>query len=166
MGEGYIACWLRRKGYHILPIYEREIHEGKGPVLYQAVGSPLIAPDMLCFNGQDRISWIEAKTKSAFSWHRISEKWVTGIDLHHYKSYIEVSELVPWDVWLLFLQLNGRAKDSPPGCPTGLFGAKLDYLQENENHRHCNWGKGGMVYWASDTLTKFAELTEILGNTQ
>lgn len=162
IGEGYIARWLRRKGYHVLPVYEKEIHTGKGPILYQAIGSPLIAPDMLVFKNYDRVSWIEAKTKSAFTWHRKTERWVTGIDLHHYEQYLKVAELSPWPVYLLFLQLKGQAKDSPPNCPTGLYGGKLKILQERENHRHDNWGKRGMVYWAEGKLTKFAKLGAVI----
>lgn len=162
IGEGHIAAWLRRNGYHVLPVYETEMDTGKGPALYQAIGDPLIAPDMLVFKNHERVSWIEAKTKSAFTWHRITKRWVTGIDLHHYEDYIKVAEVSPWPVYLLFLQMEGQAKDSPEGCPTGLYGGELSQLQNHENHRHNNWGKGGMIYWASDVLTKFAELDEVI----
>ena len=157
IGEGYIARWFQRRGYQTLPVYEKEIHEGKGPTLFCSDGTQLVAPDLLVFNSS-KVFWIEAKTKSAFTKHRITGRWVTGIDLHHYKDYLKVAQRSPWPIYLLFLHFEGQAKDSPPGCPTGLFGGELGYLSENENHRHDNWGKSGMVYWAHETLTKFAEL--------
>ena len=171
IGEGYIASWLReRKRFNVLPVYEKEIKEGKGPVLF-TVDDNLIAPDLLCFRGPtvigNDVRWIEAKTKSAFTWHRITQQWVTGIDLKHYHDYLEVSKLSPWPVWLLFLHLPGTAKDTPCGMdsPTGLFGNELGYLAEHENHRHDNWANG-MVYWAYGTLAKLASLDDVMETTK
>ena len=53
------------------------------------------------------------------------------------------------------------AKDSPEGCPTGLFANSLAWLREHENHRHGNWGASGMVYWAVDALRLMASLEEV-----
>ena len=78
-GEGVIAQWMKRKGYSVLPVYEKEQGEYKGPALY-AVDAQLIAPDMLVFKPGGKTVWIEAKTKSAFTLHRKSGDWVTGID--------------------------------------------------------------------------------------
>lgn len=168
IGESYIATWLRRiQGYHVLPVYEKEIDSGKGPVLFQSNGRALVAPDMLAFKnlplrGDKDTRWTEAKTKSAFSWHRQTRKWVTGIDLRHYEDYLEVADISPWPVWLLFLHFDGQAKDSPVGCPTGLFGGTLTYLCKKENHRSTNWGKSGMVYWAHNNLKLVASLEEVI----
>ena len=159
-GESAIAHWLCGRGYTVMPVYEKIFDTGKGPQLYLPNDEKLIAPDMLAFNGSN-IRWIEAKHKTAFSWHRISNKWVTGIDLRHYNDYLKVASMSPWPVWLLFLHRGGQAKDSPPNSPAGLFGNPLDYLKENENHRHDNWGKSGMVYWSRDKLQLIASLEEI-----
>lgn len=154
-GESAIARWLRHCGYSVLPVYEKIIDTGKGPQLY-APNTRLIAPDLLVFRGE-RVRWIEAKHKTAFSWHRKTERWVTGIDLRHYRDYCEVDDTSPWPVWLLFLHDGGQAKDSPPDSPSGLFGNALTYLREHENHRHENWGSGGMVYWAIGDLKLMAK---------
>lgn len=164
VGEGRIAKWLIDRGWAVLPVYEKEIHEGKGPVVYSA-GANLIAPDILAFKF-DTIKWIEAKTKSSFSWHRLTHKWVTGIDLRHYDDYLKVSKLCHWSVWLLFLHIDScGAKDTPQELagesPTGLFGNTLSFLAQHENHRHQNWGKSGMVYWSCDTLQKIAEIESL-----
>lgn len=161
-GEGIIAQWMKRQGYNVLPVYEKEQGDYKGPALYTVDGS-LVAPDMVIFKQNGKAAWIEAKTKSAFTKHRITGRWVTGIDLRHYEQYIQVQQVSPWPVWLLFLHFPGQAKDSPAGCPYGLFGQSITYLQQHENHRHPNGGHGGMVYWAHDTLKKIAELHEVLG---
>ena len=159
-GESAIARWLRKRGYSIVPVYEKIMDTGKGPQLFTPT-SKLIAPDMFAFNG-DKALWIEAKTKSAFAWHRISSSWTTGIDLAHYEDYLMVDDLSPWPVWLLFLQRGGQAKDSPPNSPSGLFGNTLSRLRHTENHRHANWGPTGMVYWDIDALLLIAPLDEVV----
>lgn len=164
IGEGRIAQWLMARGHSVLPVYEKELHTGKGPVLY-STSAQLIAPDMLCYRGQD-VKWVEAKTKSSFTWHRLSQRWVTGIDLRHYQDYLTVAASSPWAIWLLFLHLDSRgAKDTPPELigksPVGLFGNDLALLSRCENHRHENWGNSGMVYWAHDVLRLLADIDEI-----
>jgi hypothetical protein len=166
LGENYIAAWLRHVyGYHVLPVYDTPVNTGKGPTLYPSHAEPLVAPDLFVFRptGQPRhaVRWMEAKTKTAFSWHRLTSTWVTGIDLHHYEQYLNVARLMPWEVWLLFLHLGGQAKNSPPNSPSGLFGHELRYLSQREHHRSDRWGKSGMVYWAADTLNKLATLEEV-----
>jgi len=156
-GESAIARWLRSRGNCVLPVYEKLVDEGKGPQLYLP-GGTLIAPDLFVFNDK-RALWIEAKHKSAFSWHRLSQQWVTGIDLRHYRHYCRVDDETPWPVWLLFLHDGGQAKDSPPDSPRGLFGRSLSYLRQHENHRSDRWGRYGMVYWARSDLLLLAEWT-------
>jgi hypothetical protein len=162
-GESEIALWVRYRGSHVLPVYEKELNEGKGPQLFLSSGE-LIAPDMLVFNSNNlKACWIEAKHKSVFSWHRITEKWVTGIDIRHYNNYLELLELSPWPIWLLFLHKEDRCeiRGEPYPCPVGLFGNTLEYLKNNVNHRHTNWGKSGMVYWAYSSLKLLATLGEV-----
>lgn len=142
-----------------MPVYEKLIDEGKGPQIFTP-GRQLIAPDMFAFKTTGAM-WIEAKHKTAFTWHRLTKCWVTGIDLRHYADYCEVDNITPWPVWLLFLHRGGQAKDSPPNSPAGLFGNKLSILRKNEHHRHENWGSGGMVYWAVDALKLMAELSAV-----
>lgn len=158
VGESQIAKFLMSRGHNILPVYEIEKNQYAGPAVYTADGGSLIAPDMLCF-GNGKTVWIEAKHKSAFTWHRKTNRWTTGIDLHHYEQYIKVANLVEWPVWLLFLQKPGEAKDTPEGmvCPSGLYGEDLVKLISSENHRHLNHGKSGMVYWGVSSLKKIAD---------
>jgi hypothetical protein len=169
IGESYIAMWLREVcHYNVLPVYEKEIAEGKGPVLFAHQRGNLIAPDLLCFRGcapeTAEYKWIEAKTKNAFTWHRISGKWTTGIDLRHYADYLKVAALSPFPVWLLFLHMDGRAKDTPDGkvSPTGLFGGELKQLRDMESHRSPKWGRYGMVYWVHEKLTRLATLDQVM----
>jgi hypothetical protein len=146
LGESLIAWWLKSCDYNILPIYEKEINEGKGPQLF-SLSEDLIAPDLLIFQtGNVNALWIEAKHKSVFSWHRKSKRWVTGIDLRHYEDYRKISKISPWPVWLFFLHQNDRFNgrpDEPWPCPTGLY------------------GQTGMVYWEERNLIKLAELDEV-----
>jgi hypothetical protein len=156
VGEGIVATYLRGRGYNILPVYEIEKDSDKGPVVYTTSGMN-VAPDMLCFRAvnvddtSDKLPvvWVEAKTKSSFSWHMNTSCWTTGIDLRHYGEYRKLAEQSPFPIWLMFLQLDGVAKDTPPGmtAPTGLFGNSLEYLAAHEHHRSEKWGRSGMVYW-------------------
>jgi len=159
VGESRIAQWLKSRGYSILPVYEIEIQTGKGPRLFTPV-KDLVAPDMLAFR-TGKTLWIEAKHKTAFTWHRNTSQWVTGIDLRHYGDYCEIEDMSPFKVWLMFLHDGGQAKDSPPGSPAGLFGGALEYLRKSEHHRHQNWGTSGMVYWHISKLHKLAKLSEL-----
>jgi hypothetical protein len=158
-GESVISTWLRRMGYSVLPVYEKEMDDHKGPRLFLPAETR-IAPDLFVFRG-DKAFWIEAKHKTAFTWHRITQRWTTGIDLKHYEDYCVIDDATSWPVWLLFLHEGGQAKDSPADSPRGLFGRELSILRTCENHRHENWGRTGMVYWAIDSLKKLTlDLTE------
>jgi hypothetical protein len=161
-GETHIARWLNARGNHVLPVYEKIVNEFKGPVLYRPDGSQAICPDLLVLTDQG-IAWIEAKHKSAFTWSRRFSDWNTGIDLHHYKEYIQVQEdLKSIPVWLMFLHEPGSAKDTPDGkvSPSGLFMASLEHLRMNECHRHENHGKHGMVYWRPSAFTHHIPLND------
>lgn len=163
LGESVIARWLIGRGNCILPVYEKQIDEGKGPQFFTPQGE-FVAPDMFVFPA---MVWLEAKHKSICTWHRNTQRWTTGIDLNHYEAYKRTQELSHRRVWLLFLH-RSSVPDSqdievgcPSECPTGLFCGNLDYLAKNENHRHSNWGRHGMVYWDLDKLTKLAELGDL-----
>ena len=162
IGESTIAEWFKKKGYSALPVYEKQTDEGKGPQLYTPLEA-LIAPDILVFNKSRGVFWIEAKHKTAFTYHRKTGEWNTGIDQRHYDDYLQVAQVSPWPIWLLFLHEAGRAKDTPPGkiSPTGLFGQELLWLDAHIHHRHGNWGNGGMVYWTNTALKKIATLKEV-----
>ena len=169
-GESKIARWLQSRGNYVLPVYEKEIHEYKGPVLFAPDGQQIICPDLLAIT-KTGIAWIEAKHKSAFTYSRcFSEKrlrdvWNTGIDLKHYQEYIRVqNELKHIPVWLMFLHQAGTAKDTPKGkiSPTGLFMASLRHLRQNECHRHENHGKSGMVYWEPHVFQRHIPLDHFM----
>lgn len=159
LGEGAIALWLRRRGWNVLPAYEMEkgAKDYKGPALYRAEGPPLVAPDLLTFRGES-VLWVEAKRKTAFTWYREGGRWQTGVDIHHFEEYLRVRKLSGWDVWLMFLQENGEAKDTPDGmkCPSGLFGEEIGMLAGTFDH---NWR--GMKYWNIEDLRLMARLEDI-----
>lgn len=164
LGESQIASWLRARGHYVLPVYEIEENQGKGPRLF-APSREFIAPDLLVFDC-DGIRWIEAKHKTVFTWHRITERWTTGIDRNHWNDYVALAETWPWPIWLLFLHENEEPDDRDKPycqgtCPVGLFGNDLLYLKDNINHEHENWGRHGMVYWSHEILKEVATLNEV-----
>ena len=107
------------------------------------------------------------KHKTVFTWHRITERWTTGIDAHHWQSYREAQTVSGRRVWLFFLHIRSIPdqrdldRGCPSECPTGLFCGSLDHLSKNINHTHDNWGRHGMIYWAATDLQKIAELNDI-----
>ena len=154
VAETKIAKWLISKGHKVLPAYQIVDNKDGGPKFFCKEGN-FVTPDMLVFCGNGMV-WIEAKHKTAFTWHRKTQRFVTGIDIHHWNDYIKVKELSGLPCWLLFNHIGGVAKDSPPS-PSGLFTGEIDYVKQNINHTHDNWGRHGMVYWSMETLKKISE---------
>jgi hypothetical protein len=156
VGETALTKWLNSKGWSVLPAYEKVENDNKGPRIFSPDGQ-IISPDLLAFQ-DERAIWVEAKTKSAFTWHRNTSTWVTGIDRHHYKEYLRIGKYSHWPLWILFIQESGVAKDSPEGSPTGLFGGEINMLSQNIHHEHANWGRHGMVYWGTPPLRRICGL--------
>lgn len=166
IGEGAIANYLQSRGWDILPAYEVASSNFKGPRLF-TLWREIIVPDIIAFK-EDRVVWVEAKVKTVFTWHRISKRWTTGIDQRCYYDYLELANRGKQAVWLMFLHTEttppgttGKASDDPFPCPVGLFGGEIKTLFNLENHRHENWGKSGMVYWAYQDLKLLASLKEV-----
>lgn len=166
VGESAIARWCKSRGHCVLPVYEKEIDSGKGPRLFAPSGQ-IVAPDMMVIPQFGDVVWIEAKHKTVFSWHRISRRWVTGIDLHHYQQYQEVEHRSARRVWMFFLHRSDTPAEidishgCPPQCPVGLFVQSLRRLMLSENHRSQRHGRSGMVYWAVESLKLQATLDEV-----
>lgn len=160
-GESKIAMWLRSRGSTVLPVYEKLIEEGKGPTLFLPNNRNLICPDLLTWQG-NKVVWIEAKHKEGFSWHRNSSRWTTGIDLRLYHHYLEMAELTPFPVWVLFLHRGGSAKDNPTAIsPSGLFGNDISILKDKVSHVHPNFGRSGGAFWAMENLIKLDTLEAV-----
>lgn len=165
IGESVISRWLQGRGHAVFPAYQVEHQTGKGPQLFAASGD-LVLPDLLAFKA-GKVHWVEAKHKTCFTWHRLTGKWTTGVDLRHYGEYQEVAARTALPVWLLFWHPMpepspaDRLHGCPPVCPTGLFGGDLAVLERNENHRSDRHGKTGMVYWAHDALRLLANVDEM-----
>lgn len=165
VGESIISKWLQSRGNMVFPAYEIEVSRGKGPQLFSASGD-LVLPDLLAFKGK-RIQWVEAKHKSCFTWHRISGRWTTGIDLRHYGEYQEVAARTGLPVWLMFWHPKPLPDERdikhgcPRECPVGLFGNDIEILARCENHRSDKWGNSGMVYWAHQDLRMILTVDEM-----
>jgi hypothetical protein len=165
-GEGYLARYLIRSGFNVLPVYEIEQGQYKGPSVYSSCGR-LVAPDMMAFSSRvefegEKCCFLEAKTKSAFTWHRITQRFTTGISRQHFYDYLKIQQNAPFTVWLMFLQLDKvAAKDSPHG-PSGLYGASVEWLSRKINHEHiAEDERKSMVYWAEQDLRYIASLDEV-----
>ena len=170
IGENIIILWLLSQGYCVLPIYGKENSHFQGPRLYLPHNQAAAAPDIMAFK-DGKVYWIESKLKTAFCFFRKTGQWTTGIDQKSYDAYLKVTEETKIPVLLMFLHLDGTAKDTPEGetAPTGLFGGEITRLNEElkttDNIWHNKWGerggKGGMVYWGHKSLTPLATLDDL-----
>ena len=161
IGESKVAKWLIGRNWNVLPTYETELSSGKAPRLFTGVGS-IISPDMMIFR-DGRFKWVEAKTKSSFTWYRLSGTWQDGIDKVHWEEYLRVAEQTKVPLFIMFLHLGHKiAKDTPPGKipPRGLYGANIEHLAKHIHHTSRSHGPTGMVYWNINTLTLIAEASE------
>jgi len=173
VAEGRIALYMRQRGFSVLPVYEIEKGQGKGPQVFTPTRG-LIAPDMFVF--KDKAYWVEAKHKTVFTWHYVTQCWTTGVDLRHYEDYLHVDEATPCPVWLTFLHSQSEPDQRdiehgcPTECPTGLYGNRLSYLRRHEHHRspagngNGGWGRSGMVYWEEADLYLIAPLCRVPDN--
>lgn len=175
VGENAISVWLQSRGHSIFPAYDIEKPQGKGPQLFSESGA-LVLPDLLAFK-DGKMQWFEAKHKTCFTWHRLTQKWTTGIDIRHYEEYQEVAIKTKIPVWLLFFHPNSMPSEAdrrygcPATCPTGLFGNDLMILRSVENHRSkpldsnrtgfVGHGKSGMVYWSHESLRLIAKADDL-----
>jgi hypothetical protein len=152
VAESLIAKWMILRGFAVLPVYEIAEQQYKGPQLFSCNGE-FVAPDMLAMKIGGPVLFVEAKSKSGFTWSRKYNRFETGIDCKHYLDYQQVKATTGLPLWILFLQNGMAVKDAPQNkqdSPRGLFGNELDLLTQRESHRHDGWGKGGMVYWSTD----------------
>ena len=165
LGESWIAGWIKAQGFHVQPVYEKQTGDYKGPTLYMAEGDTLILPDLLALqslgNGRVRIAWCEAKHKSAFTWYFKRQQWQTGIDVRLYEQYQAVQARSAIAVHLFFLQSGGLDKRAGKLSPGGLYGNRLAYLAQHEDHRdefvEDNGRRVPMVYWNITDLRKLAD---------
>lgn len=168
LAETDIAKWLVSRGNTVVPAYDIEYHTGKGPRAFH-IGGQFAVPDLLVFDAR-KVLWIEAKHKTTFSWYRKSYEWQTGIDLKHWRDYLQVRTLTSLDVWLLFLHRSripsqqDLAHDCPAECPVGLFGNNIDTLANCADHKSDKHGRSGMIYWAVSDLVFIATLEEVIGD--
>jgi len=165
-GESLIARYLRRRGWKILPVYEKELDTGKGPRIFLSDDCPegeLIFPDLLG-KKDSQVRFYEAKSKSTATFYRKKMRWQTGIDKNQYENYKRVQDSMGWPVWLLFLQFDGADNNAPAGappCPSGLFYCPLDQPYSDEGFYWRNGKQYPMIYWAISDLRRIATLAEV-----
>jgi hypothetical protein len=160
--EYKVLRWLNSKGWSAFQIELDKEKEKlkKGPRL-QTPSAEYILPDIQAYKKTQTL-WVEVKHMEAFTWHRKTQKWVTGFSYYLYKNYCKINDISPFKVYLFFIQENGFAKDSPLTPDSGLFINSLDKLRGRENHVWLgNENNKAMIYWSIDRLIKKAELNEL-----
>lgn len=168
LSESAIVSWLRARGNGVITVYEIQHDAKMGPRFLASRSRAFVAPDVLCFGGGGQVLWCETKHKTVFSWHRKTQQWVTGVDLHHFRDYQRVANETGLPVWLAFLHVSAepiaadRRHNCPFECPTGLFVGEIWRLANEYNHTHENWGRHGMIYWSSNSLHRLAPAEDVM----
>jgi hypothetical protein len=174
--ENTIAQWLLTKNYCISPAYEKVENNHKGPRLL-IPGKELVLPDMMIMQPQlpqastsegfalqesilqesilPQVCWVEAKSKSVFTWYRKFSCWESGIDTYYLNQYTQVQEATGLPVWIIWYQEAGKTSQyNPEGrtSPSGMYGQSLSYLLEHISHQYqgkndYSHGGEGMTYW-------------------
>jgi len=155
VGELMIQNWFESKGFCAFATCLMIGSDNKGPRVNMYNGQKRVAPDLLVFNDK-KMYWIEAKNKNAFTYYRKTDTFQTGINLNHYNDYVEINKNFPHDIWILFLQREGVAKDSNKG-PSGLYGDTITELLKKIDHKTDE-----MVYWNEKDLTKIDTYQNVL----
>ena len=162
--ESHLCHWLCDHSFLVIPAYQVIEPAGKGPRCFGPKGIELITPDMLCIHPSKPQRWIDSKAKTAATWHRKTQTWQTGFDVHSLNAYYEVQKISKIPVHIMFLHsVDGVAKDTPEGMtpPSGLFYQTLDWLLTNIDHSY-----GAMHYWQVDKLIKIANYYDVVPDTR
>lgn len=160
--ESVVARFLRAQGFTIVPAYEKQQGSGKGPQVFTPEGE-LVAPDLQIMR-DGKLMWVEVKDKSVFTWHRLSKRWMTGIDKRHHGDYCKIADIYQCHAYVFFFHQNPMPSASdlghgcPTQCPTGLFRVDLNVAPE---HVSDKWGSGGMVYWTTGTDGKLKRVASV-----
>lgn len=172
LGEGLIARYMMARGFNVLPAYQVEVKDDshKGPRLYMCDRRQLVTPDLLLFNGAGKVYWVEAKTKTVFTWYRKTRTMQTGINQKHWEHYQHVADGTPWPVCLFFLHKPGgiaegsREDGYPDGIPSpsGLYWQNLRHLQGRVDHMWAgNHKDPPMVYWREADLVRVCDYEDV-----
>jgi len=154
-GEILISEWLRANGYGVTPLYQM-VSNNQAPKLLLEHGLELLAPDLYIFR-EFESAWVEVKRKKNVSYHRRSERWVTGVNPHNFEQYLSLAKIQEFPVILLFL----LEKPTDDGAfPASLYGADVRFLERNINH-HYDGTDHPQNYWDMATLNVIATIEEV-----
>ena len=176
IGESITARWLRSRGYTVIPAYEKQVSDWKGPRVYLPEGQ-LVAPDLFALitrHDQTYAFWGEVKTKERFTWRFTEGVWQTGLDCKYFEEYKELWEVHKLPVYIFFYHrrtdtdVRDVQRGAPDTCPAGLFVQRLDTLlalaQRGGRRGHTDQHTGKytpMVYWYIHHLQQYATLEQI-----
>jgi hypothetical protein len=134
-GEQIAAEYLRRDGWYIIPSYDYSGSDEHPPRM-EGPSRRFIIPDLDASKGGRRI-WVEVKTKTEPTLHRISGILEHGIPQRHYEQYRRVEAETGCPVYLVIYE---EASDQ-------LLFAKLSELGEPRRYIGNKMSHGGMVFW-------------------
>ena len=145
--------WLKRRGWLVLsPSDYSGPDDDKPPSLHGAARS-FVLPDTLAFRA-GRARFVECKWKTAATFHRVTQRWETGIQLRHWEDYRRVraeSGVPTWIVWV-----HGRERE--------MRGMDLEGLSELSPRPYDGpkMGPGGMIFFPWQGLVRLASLDAVV----
>lgn len=151
--EVWVAAWLMRRGWRILPAYDysgRDDDKAPRLVAVQAADS-LIVPDLLSArDGKTR--WVEVKRKSRADLYRKTGVLETGISRRLWAHYRRTQEVTGIEVWVVFVhdaegEVRGQSIDELAALPPREYlGTKM--------------GRDGMVFFPWERLVRLTAVEE------
>ena len=147
-GEDFAAAWARRLGFSVLPHQPCPPNGKGGPRILTPHHGELVAPDLpLWREGVPLL--LEVKRKAAFTLHRATGAWVTGVEASYFEQYCRV-----WDVTGVRTFL-GFVHDDDPAQLT--LGGEVWQLAQRVHHQYPETGDSRMLYWDRRRLVNLAE---------
>lgn len=152
IGEKEIVQILQSHGAYVIPQYNyAEEDDFKGPRMH-GQDSELILPDLDVCKNKTRI-WVEVKTKSDMSLHRVSGDYVHGFNKKHYEHYLKVENESGNEVWVIFIErMRGEHR-----C------GKLSEIPIHHTYNGDKMGKHGMVFFNVTDLNPLSFLFNRMG---
>lgn len=143
-GEKIVAEELQKRGWYVIPSYDYSGGDEHAPKLWGAQRNYVI-PDLDVSVDGTRM-WIEVKTKSKFTWTRMTKQLEHGIPRRHFEHYLEVQRITGTPVYLFIYELNTQM----------ILRQSIDKL--NEHKRYSNMGGRLHVFFPRGLFEPFITL--------
>jgi hypothetical protein len=137
-----VVRWLQSHGFYVIPSYDYAGENGdKAPRMF-GLRSRHALPDLDVAKGGRR-KWVEVKTKTRSTLHRITQRVEHGLEERLWDDYTKVQSETGNEVYLAIYELSTDT----------LLMAPIDTLRPLA--RRSMWGRRKMIYFPRDAFTPY-----------